>query len=125
MKVRNVVVAVLACGVTSFALGAGPAQARTPKPKVYTYCATLISTQESECFAAPFNVFHKTHTWIWNEGEEVSGTYTMTGKNFVFRETSPESRDELIGVRGKHGVISGRLYENGSPGEFTFTLTPS
>jgi hypothetical protein len=27
------------------------------------------------------------------------------------------------GIGGKHGLIAGTLYDNGSPSEFTFTLT--
>jgi hypothetical protein len=82
------------------------------------------SGSESVCFPSPIEVFHKTHTWRWIEGEEVSGTYTVSGRQYDFRETKPESRTELIGTRGKHMVISGKLYENGAPSEFTFTLTP-
>jgi len=125
MRTRSIRVAVIACGLASFALGGGSAQAaKGPKAKAYTYCARLISTGESECFPGPFDVFHKTSSWAWKETEEVSGTYTVSGKQYVFRETKPESRDELRGTKGKHGVISGTVYENGAPGEFTFTLTP-
>jgi hypothetical protein len=93
------------------------------KAKNYTYCA--YSATGSECFPGPFEVFRKTHTWNWKEvGGEVSGAYTVSGKQYVFRETSPESRDEFRGTKGKHGVISGTLYEGGAPSEFTFTLTP-
>jgi hypothetical protein len=93
------------------------------KAKNYTYCA--YSATGSECFPGPFEVFRKSHVWNWNEvGGEVSGTFTVSGKQYVFRETSPESRDELRGTKGAQGVISGKLYENGAPGEFTFTLTP-
>ncbi len=111
-------------GVVRHSSGSRAARtAKAPKAKDYTYCATLISTGETECFPGPFEVFKKTHTWVWNEPEKVSGTYTVTGKHYDFRETSPETRDELIGTK-RHGVISGRLYENGTPGESTFTLTP-
>jgi hypothetical protein len=92
------------------------------KAKNYTYCAFLPG--ESECFPGPFEVFRKTHTWNWKEVEgEVSGTFTVTGKHYVFREAKPESRDEFRGTK-RNGIISGKLYENGAPSEFTFTLTP-
>jgi hypothetical protein len=123
MNVRRILVAVVACGLMSFALSAGPAEAKGPKAKNYTYCD--YTATESVCFPGPFEVFRRTRTWNWKEvGGEVSGTYTVSGKQFVFRETKPESIRELIGTRGKHGVISGKLYENGAPSEFTFTLTP-
>ena len=124
MNVRRILAATVGCGLLSVALSAGPAQAaRAPKAKDYTYCDK--SATESVCFPTPIEVFHKTHTWRWREGEEVSGTYTKSGKQFVFRETKPESRDELVGTRGMHGVIAGTLNEHGSPSEFTFTLTPT
>jgi hypothetical protein len=119
MKVRRILIAMTACGLISSALGAGAAEAakKSPKPKDYTYCVS--SGKESECFKAPFEVFPKTHTWAF---ETTTGTYTVSGKHYDFRETN--GPDELIGTRGKHGVISGTLYENGKPTEFSFTLTP-
>ena len=121
MKVRRILIAVSACGVISSALGAASAEAKTsPKPKNYTYC--VKSATESECFTAPIEVFHKTSTWIFEES--TSGTYTHSGNNYVFVETRGSgSHDELRGTKGKHGVISGTLYENGTATEFTFTLT--
>ena len=121
MKVRRILIAVSACGVIGSALGAATAEAKTsPKPKDYTYC--VKSATESECFTAPIEVFHKTSTWIFEES--TSGTYTKSGNKYTFRETRGSgSHDELIGTKGKHGVISGTLYENGAPTEFTFTLT--
>jgi hypothetical protein len=121
MQVRRILIAVSACGVIGSALGAGSAEAKTsPKPKDYTYC--VKSATESECFTAPFEVFHKTSTWIFEES--TSGTYTVSGNRYDFRETRGSgSNDELIGKKGKHGVISGMLYENGMPTEFAFTLT--
>lgn len=124
MNVRRILAATVACGLLSVALSAGSAQAaKGPKAKDYIYCDK--SGTESVCFPTPIEVFRMRHTWVWHEGEEVSGTVAMSGKHYVFRETKPESRDELIGTRGKHGVISGTLYENGKPSEFTFTLTPT
>ena len=119
MKVRRIFLVISACGLLSFALGSGAAQAaKGPKAKVYTYCVSTAT--ESECFKGPFEVFHRTFTWHW---EETNGTYTVSGKSYDFRETG--GPDELRGTRGKHGIISGRLYENGAPTEFSFTLTPS
>ena len=57
-------------------------------------------------------------------GTYATGTYTVTGRKYVFREETNE-KDELIGRRGKKGVISGTLYKNGQPTEFSFTLTPT
>jgi hypothetical protein len=122
MKIRRILIAMLACGLLTFALGAGSAQAakKGPKPKLYTYCVS--NGTEGECFEKePVEVFRKTHTWSF--GSETTGTYTQTGKSYVFTETGG-SHDELRGTRGRQGVISGTLYEGGSPSEFTFTLTP-
>jgi hypothetical protein len=119
MKVRRTLTAIAACGLMSFALIAGSAQAakNPPKPKNYTYCVS--NGLESECFPAPFEVFHKTLTWSF---EGTTGTYTAANKNYVFKENG--GPDELVGTRS-HDVISGTLRENGKNTEFTFTLTPS
>jgi hypothetical protein len=119
MKVRRILVAMIACGLISSVLSAGVAQAKkpSPKPKNYTYCVS--NGKESECFKEPIEVFRKTHTWAF---ETTTGTYTVAGKSYDFRETNGPA--ELIGTKGKHGVIAGTLYENGKPTEFTFTLTP-
>lgn len=123
MKNRRALVALAACAALSIALPAASAQAaKSPKPKDYTYCVTAPSESggtESECFAEPVEVFRKTKTYKFGES---NGTYTVTGKSYVFHEAG--GPDELIGTHGKHGVISGRLYENGEATETTFTLTP-
>lgn len=140
MKVRRILVAAIACAPMGFALSTAPQAAavvrhgtstsktirpaRAPKGKSYTYCDFEKNGTGSVCFPGPFVVVKKTKTWRFEEPEEVTGTYTVSGKNYVFRETQPEQRDELRGTKGKHGVISGILYENGAPSEFTFTLTP-
>ena len=125
MNIRQILLTALACALTGLALSAGLAQAaKAPKAKRYTYCVS--EPKASECFKEPFEAFSKTKTWRWIEtGEETAGTYTVTGKNYVFKETKGAgSKDELIGTKGKKGVISGKLYENGAASEFSFTLTP-
>ena len=125
MKVRQMLIATASCAVMGLVLSAGIAEAaKAPKPKDYTYCVS--EPNGSECFKEPVEVFRKTKTWRWVEaGEETSGTYTHEGKNYVFKETvGGGNKDELIGTRGKKGVISGKLYENGAPTEVDFTLTP-
>lgn len=124
MKVRRVLIAMTACGLISSALSAGSVYAakRSPKPKDYTFCVKETNGSGSECFTPPFEVFHKTHTWVFEE--TTNGTYTVSGKRYDFRETHGlGEHDELIGTKN-NGVISGTLYENGAPSEFTFTLTP-
>ncbi len=118
MKLRRILIAIFTCSLISFALIGGSANAaKAPKPKDYTYC--VLSGTESECFEAPVEVFRKTHTWDF---ETTSGTYTVHGKAYDFKETN--GPDELIGTKGRHGIISGTLYENGKPTETAFTLTP-
>lgn len=128
MKVRQILIVVAAYGLMSFAVTAQSAQAKTkpPKPKDYTYCATETKNNETVCFKPPIEVFPRTHTWRFEEetpGTYASGTFTASGGHYVFREETNE-HDELIGKKGKHGVISGTLYKSGQPTEFTFTLTP-
>jgi hypothetical protein len=125
MKTRQIFLVTAACALASLALGAESVQAaKHVKSKSYTYCDFEKNGSGSVCFKGPFVVVKKTQTWRFEEPEEVSGTFTVSGKSYVFRETLPEQRDELRGTRGKHGIISGTLYENGQPSEFTFTLTP-
>ena len=125
MRIRRSFIVTVGCALVSLALGAGSVQAaKHVKPKSYTYCDFEKNGSGSVCFKGPFVVVRKTETWRFEEPEEASGTFTVSGKSYVFRETRPEQRDELRGTRGKHGVISGTLYENGQPSEFTFTLTP-
>ncbi len=121
MKLPRALTAATACLLICFAFTAASAQAshvpKPPKPKDYTYC--VLGGQESECFEPPVEVFRKTHTWNF---ETTFGTYTQHGRSYDFKETN--GPDELIGTRGRHGIISGTLYENGKPTEFAFTLTP-
>ena len=125
MGIRRICTAAVAVALVSLAFGAGSVQAaKHVKSKSYTYCDFEKNGTGSTCFNGPFVVTKKTHTWRFEEPEEVSGTFTVVGKSYVFRETSPEQRDELRGTRGQGGVISGTLYENGAPSEFRFTLTP-
>jgi hypothetical protein len=125
VKVRRILIAIAACGLISSALGAESVQAaKHVKSTSYTYCDFEKNGSGSVCFTPAFVVVKKTLMWRFDEEpNEVSGTFTVTGKSYVFRETRPEQRTELRGTKGKHGVISGTLYENGEPSEFTFTLT--
>ena len=119
MKLRRILVATFTCALVGSTLSAGSASAaKAPKPTDYTYCVT--NGPESECFEAPFEVFRKTHTWKFDT--ETTGTYTSSGKSYVFTETG--GPDELVGTKIGHGVISGTLRENGKNTEWTFTLTP-
>jgi hypothetical protein len=126
MKVRQILIAIAAFAVVCVALSAGAQAAKPPKPKDYTYCVSEAKGSGAECFKEPLEVFSKTKTWRWVEtGQETAGTYSHEGKSYVFKETKGEgNKDELIGTKGKKGVISGTLYENGAPSEFNFTLTP-
>ena len=126
MSVRRTFIVTVVFALVSLALGATTVQAaKHVKSKSYTYCDFEKNGTGSVCFKGPFVVVKKTQTWRFEEEpEEVSGTFTISGKHYVFRETRPEQRDELRGTRSQSGVISGTLYENGQPGEFTFTLTP-
>jgi hypothetical protein len=53
---------------------------KPPKPKDYTVC--YASGGSEERLEEPFEIFTKSHTW--REGPQVSGTYTVTGKDYVF-----------------------------------------
>ncbi len=94
------------------------AYVKPPKPKDYTAC--YASGGSEECFEA-FEVFTKTHTW--QEGTVASGTYTVTGKDYVFSGEERHTKVELVGVKGKKGVIAGEVH-GGYFGGHTFTLTP-
>jgi hypothetical protein len=125
MGVRRVFIVAVAFAVVSLVLGVASVQAaKHVKSKSYTYCDFEKNGTGSVCFKGPFVVVKKTQTWIFEEPEAVGGTFTVAGKSYVFTETRPEQRDELRGTRGRGGVISGTLYENGQPSEFRFTLTP-
>jgi hypothetical protein len=125
MRGGRVFILMALSALAMLAFGAESVQAaKHVKSKSYTYCDHEKNGTQSVCFTGPFVVFKKTQTWRFEEPEEVSGTFTVSGKSYVFRETRPEQRDELRGTKGKGGVISGTLYENGQPSEFTFTLTP-
>lgn len=93
-----------------------------PKPKDYTLCVALEHGPE-ECFETPpFEVFTKTHTW---KEREVTGTYTSHGKDYVFNGEERGKKFELVGVKGKKGVIAGEVnFEGYPPGYETFSLTP-
>ncbi len=130
MKHRRITAALAACGLLSAAITAVPAQAarKPPKAKDYIYCVTVPKEgggTEHECFEKePFEVFKKTQSFQFGG---TTGTYTQSGKEYDFKESaSSENKgaDELKGTRGKKGVISGTLYENGKATETTFTLTP-
>jgi hypothetical protein len=132
MKRNPILIAAIACAMTTAVFGitaAALAAQKPPKAKDYRYCATVPKEggggTEHECFEnEPFEVFKKTKTFKFGN---TTGTYTQNGKEVVFHESAASENhgaDELRGTRGKKHVISGTLYENGAPTETTFTLTP-
>lgn len=130
MKLNRILIIAAVCAVASMAFAGAAAQAarKPPKPRDYLYCVTVPKEgggTEHECFEnEPFEVFARTKTFKFGG---TTGTYTQSGKEYDFHESATSENkgaDELRGTRGKKGVISGTLYENGKATETTFTLTP-